>query len=307
MRLQDKIAIVTGGGQGIGRGIALMFAREGAKVAIGQRSAEKLEKTRADIEATGAEVLALPTDVCQPDQVQRLVEATRDRFGALDILVNNAGIGLRVPVDEVALEDYDRVMDTNLKGLYLGCHYAVPLLKARGKGSIINISSVHGVQGCPLNTVYAATKGGIIGCTRALAAELAPFFIRVNTISPGAIQVHDPQEHLDRILTYVKDEFHEEFRQRFAQRLAEGSKYYQPLEVVGQPEDIAYAAVWLASDEARFVTGQNIVIDGGLTTYLSGHASENARKQTTANPWRELREWVEAHLKEGVEWPPRRH
>jgi meso-butanediol dehydrogenase / (S,S)-butanediol dehydrogenase / diacetyl reductase len=306
MRLKDKIAVVTGGGQGIGRGISLMFAREGAKLAIAQRTAEKLERTRKDIENLGAEVLAVPTDVRRPEEVQRLIEATQERFGGLDVLVNNAGIGLRVPVDEVTLEDYDRVMDTNLKGLYMGCHFAVPLMKARGQGSIINISSVHGVDGCPLNTVYAATKGGIIGCTRALAAELAPFLIRVNTISPGAIRIHDPEEQLGRILAHVAEQFHDEFRQRFGERLREGSRYYQPLEIVGEPEDIAYAAVWLAADEARFVTGQNIVVDGGLTTYLSGNASDNARKQAAGSPWHEVREWVQAHLKEGVEWPPRR-
>ncbi len=305
MRLKDKIAVVTGGGQGIGRGISLMFAREGAKLAIAQRTAERLEQTQKDIEAMGGDVISVPTDVRNPEEVKRLIDATQERYGGLDVLVNNAGIGLRVPVDEVTLEDYERVMDTNLKGLYMGCHHGVPLMKARGKGSIINISSVHGVDGSPLNTVYAATKGGIIGCTRALAAELAPFFIRVNTISPGAIRAHDPQEHVERILSNVREEFHDEFRERFAERLRDGSRYFQPLEIVGEPEDIAYAAVWLASDEARFVTGQNIVVDGGLTTYLSGHASENARKQGATSPWREMREWVHAHAKEGVEWPRR--
>lgn len=302
MRLENKVAVVTGGGQGIGRGISLMLAREGARLVIAQRTADKLEQTQKDIEALGGEVLSVPTDVRHPEEVKRLIDATQERFGGLDVLVNNAGIGLRVPVDEVTLEDYDRVMDTNLKGLYMGCHYGVPLMKARGKGSIINISSVHGVDGCPMNTVYAATKGGIIGCTRALAAELAPFFIRVNTISPGAIRIHEPGERLAHILSHVKEECHDEFRERFADMLRDGSKYYQPLEIVGEPEDIAYAAVWLASEEARFVTGQNIVVDGGLTTYLSGHASENARQQGSVSPWREIREWVEAHAKEGVEW-----
>ncbi len=306
MRLKDRVAVVTGGGQGIGRGISLMFAREGARLAIAQRTAEKLEQTRKDIEAMGGEVIAVPTDVRHPEQVKNLIDAAQQRYGGLDVLVNNAGIGLRVPVDEVTVEDYDRLMDTNLKGLYMGCHYGVPAMKARGQGSIINISSVHGVDGAPLNTVYAATKGGIIGCTRALAAELAPFLIRVNTISPGAIRIHDPQERMERILSYVKEEFHDEFRERFADRLDEGSRFFQPLEIVGEPEDIAYAAVWLASDEGRFVTGQNIVIDGGLTTYLAGHASERARERGGTSIWREMRDWMETHAKEGAEWPGRR-
>jgi NAD(P)-dependent dehydrogenase (short-subunit alcohol dehydrogenase family) len=296
MRLKEKVAVVTGGGQGIGRGIALLFAREGARLAIAQRTAEKLEQTRRDIEAIGGQVLAVPTDVRQDAEVRRLIEATRERFGGIDVLVNNAGIGLRVPVDEVQQEDYDRLLDTNLRGMYLGCHYAVPLMKARGRGSIINISSVHGVDGAPLNTVYAATKGGIIGCTRALAAELAPFAIRVNTISPGAIQLDDPGERLQRILARVKDEFHEEFRRRFGERVMQGSRYFQPLELVGEPEDIAYCAVYLAADESRFVTGQNIVVDGGLTTYLSGYASDRARQQGQPG-WEEIRAWIEAHAR----------
>jgi hypothetical protein len=266
MRLKDKVAIVTGGGQGIGHGIALMFAREGAKVTIAQRTAEKLEQTTREIEEIGGEVLAIPTDVGKEEDVKRMIDATQERFGGLDVLVNNAGIGLRVPVDEVTMEDYERLMDTNLKGMYMGCQYGVPLMKEKG-GSIINISSVHGVNGCPLNTVYAATKGGIIGCTRALAAELAPDFIRVNVISPGAIRINDPLE---------------------------GMRYFQPLEIVGMPDDIAYCAVYLAADESRFITGQNIVVDGGLTTYLSGFASENARKKVDAT-FEEIKDWVEVH------------
>jgi NAD(P)-dependent dehydrogenase (short-subunit alcohol dehydrogenase family) len=297
MRLKDQIAIVTGGGQGIGRGIALMFAREGARVTIAQRTAERLEQTKQEIEALGGEVLALPTDVSQAEEVQRMVAATQAHFGGLDVLVNNAGIGGWGPVEEVDLADYQRVMDTNLKGMFLGCHFAVPLMKERGQGSIINISSVHGVDGAPLRTVYAATKGGIISCTRALAAELAPFYIRVNTISPGAIEVGSP---IDRLLSRIKEEFHEEFLQRFGDQLEQGSRYYQPLEIVGKPEDIAYCAVYLASDEARFVTGQNIVVDGGLTTYLSGYNSENARKRGRTS-WEEIRTWIRAHAKKSDE------
>lgn len=295
MRLKDKVAIVTGGGQGIGRGIALLYAREGAKVTLAARTAEKLAQVKKEIEQLGGEALAVPTDVSKADEVKRMVEATKERFGGLDVLVNNAGIGLRVPVDEVKMEDYDRVMDTNLKGMYLGCHFGVPLLKARGGGSIINISSVHGVDGAPLNTVYAATKGGIIGCTRALAAELAPFKIRVNTISPGAIQVHSSP--VEWILKRIKKEYHEEFVRLFKEKIESNYRYFQPLEMIGMPEDIAYCAVYLASDESRFVTGQNIVIDGGLTTYLSPFASENAQKAVRA-PWEEIRAWIEAHQAE---------
>ncbi len=294
MRLQDKVAIVTGGGQGIGRGIAQLFGREGAKVAIAARSADKLKQVKAEIEAEGGAVLVVPTDVGREEEVERLVEATRAHFGGLDVLVNNAGVGLRLPVDEVDMGEYERLMDTNLKGMYLGCRFGVPLLKERGRGSIINISSVHGVHGSPDNTVYAATKGGIIGCTRALAGELAPFHIRVNTISPGAIFLGDPETHL---LERIKPEHHEEFMQRFGAVIDPLHYYFQPLQMIGLPRDIAYCALYLAADESRFVTGQNIVVDGGLTTYLSPFARDESRAQMEVAQ-REMEEWIAAYAKE---------
>lgn len=292
MRLQDKIAIVTGGGQGLGGAMSRMFAREGARVAIAQRTKEKLEQTTADIEAAGGEVLPMVVDVSKPDEVKALIEATIERFGGLDILVNNAGVGLWIPLDEVDEADYDRVMDTNLKGLWMGCRYAVPHMKARGGGAIINISSVHGIQGGERNTVYAATKGGIIGVTKALASELARFNIRANTISPGAIDVSNARE---RALAGVQPAFHAELLERFGEYLNPGSQYFQPLERVGEPADIAYCAVYLASDEAKFVTGQNIAVDGGLTTYLSGYEIERGRLRTQEQKMQELKDFIEAH------------
>lgn len=291
MRLQDRTAIVTGGGQGIGRGIARMFAQEGARVAIAARTAEKLESVRAEIEADGGQVLAVPTDVGKMEDMQRLIGQTQDRFGGLDILVNNAGVGHGSAVDETDMRDYDRLMDTNLKGMYLGCHLGVPLMKKAGQGSIINISSVHGVEGSPGHTLYAATKGGIIGCTRSLAAELAPFLIRVNTISPGAIHLGGGCAGW---LKRIKPEHHDEFLERFGNPSEERSRVFQPLELLGQPADIAYCALYLASDESRFVTGQNITVDGGLTTYMAERPRADLREKQ-ARRQRELEEWMETH------------
>jgi NAD(P)-dependent dehydrogenase (short-subunit alcohol dehydrogenase family) len=291
MRLQDRIALVTGGGQGIGRAIARVFAREGARVAIAARTAEKLAKVQGEIEALGAEVLAVPTDVGRDEDMGRLFTAVQDRFGGLDVLVNNAGVGLGAPVDQVDMKDYHRLMDTNVKGMYLGCKLGVPMMKAAGQGSIVNISSVHGVDGSPMNTVYAATKGGIIGCTRALAAELAPFKIRVNTISPGAIWL---ERDIDAWLAPLKPEYRQEAVRLFGEKLRDNHRYFQPLQVVGETDDIAYCALYLASEESRFVTGQNIVVDGGLTTYLSGYAKEGAREAVRASD-QEMRAWFEAH------------
>ena len=294
MRLEGKVAIVTGGGQGIGRGIARLFSREGAKVAIAARTEARLGRVKDEIEAEGGEVLAVATDVRLEDQVKRLADITVERFGRLDALVNNAGVGAHISVDELAAEDYDRVMDTNLRGMYLGCRYAVPPMKAAGRGSIVNIASVHGVQGRELNSVYAATKGGIIGGTRAMAAELAPFNIRVNAISPGAIWL---ETMLERALDRIKEEYRDEFLRLFEDRFGDNHRYFQPLQVVGMPEDIAYCAVYLASDESRFVTAQNIVVDGGLTSYMSSYAPEGSREKVKASDG-EIRAWIEAHKRE---------
>lgn len=292
MRLKDQIAVITGGGQGIGRGIALLFAEEGARIALAARSADKLERVAGEVAALGAEVLAVPTDVGVREQMKALFAATRERFGGIDILVNNAGVGLGAPVEDVKDEDYERLMNTNLRGMHLGCQYAVPMMKERGKGSIINISSVHGVEGSPLNTVYATTKGGIIGGTRSLAAELAPFYIRVNVISPGAIYLGEDRDPW--VPKNLKPEAVEEFTRRFENRGKTGHRYFQPLEMVGLPVDIAQLAVFLASEESRFVTGQEITVDGGLTTYMAKTPRDDLRQKMVAE-LAEMKAFIEAN------------
>lgn len=294
MRLKDKIAVVTGGGQGIGRATARMFARKGAKVVIAARTEARLERVKKEIEEEGGEALAVPTDVRREEDVKRLMEATRERFGGLDVLVNNAGVGPVAPVDGMDMAEYDRLMDTNLRGMYLGCRLGVPMMKAAGRGSIINMSSVHGVQGSPLHTAYAATKSGIIGCTRALAAELAPFRIRANAISPGAIWL---EAYEARWLEQIRKEEGEAFMRLFGEAMKDDHQYFQPLEMVGMPDDIAHCAVYLASDESRFVTGQNIVVDGGVTTHLSPYALEGAREKMQVS-MEKVRAWIEEHKEE---------
>ena len=288
MRLQDKVAVITGGGQGIGRATARLFAAQGARVVIGARTEAKLAAVKAEIEAAGGQVEAVPTDVRKANQVQALINAAQAHYGGLDILVNNAGIGLHQPVDEADMEDYGRLLDTNLRGMYLGCKYAVPLLKERGRGAVINIASVHGVNGSPENSVYAATKGGIIGCTQSLAAELVSFQIRVNTVSPGAIWLEMYEEDQ---MKQVAEEDQAAFGERFGGQMRDNHRFFQPLEQVGTTDDIAYCVLYLASDEARFVTGQNIVVDGGLTTYLSPYAPEGAREKSAASQ-QEMEDWL---------------
>jgi 3-oxoacyl-[acyl-carrier protein] reductase len=291
MRLKDRIAVITGGGQGIGRGIALLFAEHGAKIVIAARSRDKLERVKSEVEEAGGEVLAVPTDVGVREQMDALFAATVEHFGGIDILVNNAGVGSDVPVDRVTDEDYNQLMDANLRGMHLGCQLAVPLMKARGKGSIINMASVHGIEGSPGNTVYATTKGGIIGGTRALAAELAPDNIRVNVISPGAIYLGGDR---DLVPPRLKPEARAEFIERFGDESQIVHWSFQSLEMIGEPVDIAYLAVYLASDESRFVTGQEITVDGGLTTCLAKFPREDLREKRD-NAFREMEAFIAAN------------
>jgi len=291
MRLKDKVAIVTGGGRGIGAGIAQMFAREGAQVMLAARTASQLEDVARRITKDGGTARTIPTDVSKPADVQRMVEQTGSAFGRLDVLVNNAGIGwFGKTVEEGTEELYDRLMDTNLKGMWMGCHYAVPEMKKVGGGAIINIASVHGVAGSDRQSVYAASKGGIIAGSRALAVELAPFYIRVNVISPGAIQVRDP---VDWVVQQVGEEFRTEFLARFGDRVLNWGEHFQPLRIVGMPEDIAYCAVYLASDEARFVTGANFLVDGGLTARMAQMSGVDPKgREKYRRLFEEIRAWM---------------
>jgi NAD(P)-dependent dehydrogenase (short-subunit alcohol dehydrogenase family) len=262
MKLDGKVALVTGGGRGIGRGISLLFAREGARLVLAARGEEPLARTAEEIEAAGREALVVPTDVSVEEDLRNAVDAAVERFGTVDILVNNAGINANKRVDLASVEEYDQIVDTNLKGTWMGCHYVAPVMMEAGGGVIINIASVHGISGLAGMSAYAASKGGIISATRVIALDLAPFNIRVNAISPGAILLPEP---IERAREQVREEDHDEFETRFADRYWDAHRYVQPLDRVGEPEDIARCAVFLASEDARFITGQNIVVDGGAT------------------------------------------
>jgi len=245
--LNDKVALVTGASRGLGKAIALALAQAGAKLALVARNKELLNKTADEIRALGAEAAPFPTDVSDAAQVSALEQAVRNRFGTLQILVNNAGVNIRKQITDLTLEDWNSVLATNLTSVFLICRTFVPLLKGQGYGRIINIASMLAHVGLPGRTAYAASKAGLLGFTRALALELAPDKITVNTISPGPY----PTEMNNAILESA------ELTQFFLSRV--------PLGRWGQLHEIGQLVVFLCTESAGYITGTDIVIDGGWT------------------------------------------
>jgi len=243
-RLEQRIAIVTGAGQGIGRAIALGLAREGARVAIADVNEECANTVKNEIEAAGGRALVIRTDVSNEDSVQAMVERSLQEFGRVDILVNNAGIFPTSPVEEMSEEDWDRVIGTNLVGAFLCARAVVPKFLEQGSGRIISLTSGRAFQGAKNGAHYAASKAGIIGFSKSLALELAPHGITVNVICPGITDTAQPRGHQTEEQIYAQ-----------AQRI--------PLGRIGQPEDLVGPAVFLASDAAAFITGQTILVNGG--------------------------------------------
>jgi NAD(P)-dependent dehydrogenase (short-subunit alcohol dehydrogenase family) len=248
MRLKDKVAIITGGGSGIGRAISLSFAREGAKVVLAARGLERLEKTKEAIEALGSEALAIKTDVTVSQDINDMVKKTINRFGKIDILVNNSGIYPMGPFLEETEEEIDRVFDVNLKGVFLCTQAVAREMVKQKKGKIISIASGQGRIGVPMYAHYSASKGGIISATRAWASELSPLGINVNAISPGLILTESVESSV--LPTEYK----------------EMMKGITPLRRLAVDEDVAGAAVFLASEESDFITSQIISVDGGVTS-----------------------------------------
>jgi 3-oxoacyl-[acyl-carrier protein] reductase len=245
LKLQDKIAIVTGAAQGIGRGIALQLAAEGAKVNVSDVT-DKAPEVVKEIQDRGQEAFATKADVVNASQVQEMFKATVDRYGRVDILVNNAGIYPFKPFAEMEEADWDLVINVNLKGIFNCTKAALGVMQGKG-GSIVNLSSIAGsVIGYANLVHYSASKAGVLGFTRAAAIELAAHKIRINAIAPGAIET--PTASI---------EMTEELKQQTLQMI--------PLQRMGQPEDIAKLVAFLASDDASYITGQLIIIDGGLT------------------------------------------
>jgi cyclopentanol dehydrogenase len=248
MRLEGKAAFISGGARGMGEVEAKLFAKEGAKVAIGDVLDDEGRKVEAEINETGGECIFLHLDVTSESSWQDAIAATVARFGKLDVIVNNAGVSAISMVEETTEEDWDRVMDVNAKGVFLGTKVAIPEMRKAGGGSIINISSQLGLVGTDRSSPqYQASKGAVRLLTKATAIQYAKEGIRANSVHPGPVLT--PMTAARRAIP--------EDREVMLSRI--------PLGRYGESEDIAYGVLYLASDESSFVTGSELVIDGGWT------------------------------------------
>jgi len=251
--LKGKVAIVTGGSRGIGQGIAYGFAKAGAKVVITSRKAQDLEATAAEIKAFGGEVLVLPAHLGKMEEIQKVVSTVMDKFGRIDILVNNAGaspaMGTVLDSDERL---WDTIMNLNLKGLYFLSQACAKIMKIQGGGKIINVASIDGFKPEPFVSVYSVSKAGVRMITKAFAMELAPYNIQVNTIAPGPISTKMMDSHF----------FH--LPPEEAKKAKESLEKLLPMKRIGYPDDIAGAAIYLASAASNYTTGAEILIDGAV-------------------------------------------
>ena len=260
MRLSGKVALITGAAQGIGKGTALLFAREGARVAVVDIDAERGEQSVAEIRAQGDDSVFLRRDVGDEADVKLMIAETVERYGRLDVLFNNAYWTKYGNVVELEAADWDRSLNVMLKAVYLGCKYAIPEMVRNGGGSIISTSSVHGLIAASNSAAYEAAKAGVINLMREVAVSFGHQGVRANAICPGWIITERGEQRVRE---------HPEALER-ARRL-------YPVGRPGRPIDIAYAALYLASDEASFVTGHALVVDGGLTCQLQDSLVQRMR------------------------------
>ncbi len=252
-RLKGKVAIITGGGTGIGRAIALVFGREGAKVAVLGRQRGSLDAVVKDLAQSGAEGRAILCDVTRSADTQRAVQHVEKEFGRVDVLVNNAGILIPATVENISEKEWDQVIETNLKGPFLMARAVLPALRRVGGGAIVNIGSVLGQVATKECAAYCASKGGVILLTKAMALDYAHENIRVNCICPATVETERVKEE------FPQNEAGRKLREDRIRRL--------PLGRLGQPNDVAELAAFLASDQSTWITGTAIPVDGGLSSH----------------------------------------
>lgn len=255
MRLQNKTCLVTGGGSGLGRAIAERFAQEGARVAVTGRRPEPLAATVAAITKAGGEALAVDCDISVAQRAVEAVAAVMAKWGRIDILVNNAGIVDRQTCTEASVEDWDRVININLRAVFVLCKAAIPHMIDNGGGAIVNIASISAVRGQGNACSYSASKAGVINFARTIANDYGRFGVRANNILPGLVETELSRSRLQE-------------GESWDEVMAENFIPHYPLGRVGQPIDISNAALFLASDEAAWITGIDLVVDGGYLAKL---------------------------------------
>ena len=250
-RVAGKVALVTGAGLGLGRASSLLLASEGARLVVSDIDESLAGNTAAEIVEAGGEALALRHDVSKSDDWSAVIAVVEQRFGRLDVLVNNAGIAIAKNIEDTSLEEWRRTMAVNLDGVFLGCQEGVKLMKKSGGGSIINLSSIDGIIGEADLAAYCASKGGVRTLTKAVAVHCAEqrYGIRCNSIHPGYIWTPQTENYLRDLGTLEQEK---------AKALSR-----HPIGFLGEPNDIAYMVLYLASDESKFVTGSEMVVDGG--------------------------------------------
>jgi 3-oxoacyl-[acyl-carrier protein] reductase len=263
MRLANKVAIITGSGRGIGREMALRFAAEGARVVVADLDRERAGAVAAEVRAAGGKARAAHVDITDPERVEALIQDTLAHFERLDVLVNNAGIGLNKPFLDTTLDEWNRQLQVNLTGTFLCAQAAARVMVERGGGRIINIASISGQRGGQGRAAYGAAKAGVILLTRVMAVELAGRGVAVNAIAPGPV------------VTEMSNGTHTEATRRsYHDRI--------PLRRYGREKEVAAAAVFLASDEASFITGHTLNVDGGFNA--AGLLFDPEEEQTNGHP-----------------------
>lgn len=248
-KLENKVAVVTAGGSGIGAATVRRFAREGAAIVVADLSGTRAEQLRAEVSAMGGRAAAIKMDVADPQAIEATIKLALDSFGRLDVIFNNAGMAEVGLIHETTLESWERVIAVTLTGTFLGMKYAIPIMRRQGGGAIVNTASISGMHGDYGMASYNAAKAGVINLTRTAALENAKHHVRVNCVCPGAINT--------RVAEILGKDRADEFRRRM------GAAH--PVGRMGEPDEIANTVTFLASDEASFITGASFVVDGGVT------------------------------------------